>query len=95
MIDEIPTSSVAVASALAVAGFVLGLGYFAALHRSVALYGSPRSRFRLVALTVARIGGAVLFVFFAARQGALPLLAAFFGFLVARALALHMAQRKG
>ena len=95
MSDAMLHSAAAIASAMAVAGFILGLGYFASLRRTVALFGTTRRGFTLVALTVGRIGGAVLFLFFAARQGALPLLAAFFGFLLARALALRAARREG
>lgn len=83
------------AAAMAAAGLLIGLFYFAALRRTVQLYGAGRSRLGPAALTIGRIGGAAAFLVLAARLGALPLLAAFAGFLVARAIALRAVRRAG
>jgi hypothetical protein len=88
-------STIAFASATAVAGLVFGLGYFAALRQTVNLYGSGRGRLGPVVLTLGRIAGATIFLILAARFGALLLLAAFLGFLVARAFALRALRRPG
>ena len=81
------------ASAMAVAGLTLGLCYFALLRRTVGLYGSGCRGLAPVALTVARLAGATVFFAFAARLGALSLLAVFVGFLAARMIALRGARR--
>lgn len=80
---------------MAVAGLALGLAYFAALRQTAALLGTGGSRLRPLLLTLARVAGAALAFFFAARLGAAPLLAAFLGFLAARALALRWVRRSG
>jgi hypothetical protein len=85
----------ALASAMVVAGLVFGLGYFAALRRTLNHYGSGSGRLGLAALTLGRIAGATIFFILAARLGALPLLAAFLGFLMARGLALRAFGRLG
>lgn len=79
----------ALAAAWVVAGLGFGFGYFAALRRTVELYGAQGTRLVPIALTLGRIAGASLFLGFAAAYGTLPLLAAFLGFLVARSLALR------
>jgi hypothetical protein len=86
-------AGLAVASAWAVAGFGFGLGYFAALRRTVEFYGAGRASLVPIALTLGRIAAAIVFFSLAARFGALPLLAAFLGFLLARSLALRAAWR--
>ena len=78
---------------MALAGFALGLAYFAALKRSVALFVGGKGWFGLLALTLGRIGAAAGSLFVAAKLGAAPLLAAFIGFLMARALALRAERR--
>ena len=88
-------STFALASAMAVAGLVFGLGYFASLRRTVDLYGSGHARLGPAALTLGRIAGAMIFLILAARLGALPLLTAFLGFLLARGLALRALRRRG
>ena len=80
---------------MAIAGLVLGLAYFAALRRTAALLGAGGSRLRPLLLTLVRVAGAALAFVFAARLGAPPLLAAFLGFLAARALALRWVRRSG
>lgn len=95
MIGQTLAVALATAAAMAAAGLVFGLGYFAALRRTVHLFGSGRGRFAPAALTLGRILAAVVFLLSAARLGALALLAAFLGFLLARALALRAARRAG
>jgi len=80
---------------MALAGFALGLVYFAALRRSVALFVGRKRWFGLLALTLGRIGAAAGPLFVAAKLGAATLLAAFIGFLMARALALRVERRAG
>ncbi len=78
---------------MAFAGLVFGLLYFLALRRTAILFASGRGWFAPVALTLGRIGAAALFLALAARLGATVLLAAFAGFLLARAVALRAAGR--
>ncbi|HUZ74187.1 MAG TPA: ATP synthase subunit I [Stellaceae bacterium] len=85
----------ALGSAMAVAGFLFGLGYFATLQRTVGLFVSRHSLLGPAALTLGRIAAAAVFLTLAAKLGALPLLAAFLGFLVARAYALRAVRREG
>ncbi len=81
------------AAALAVAGVVLGRCYFEVLRWSVARYASGRSSaLQGAALALARILCAAALLAVAARLGALPLLAAFLGFIVARTWALRAAR---
>jgi hypothetical protein len=75
------------------AGLALGIVHFALLRRSVDLYTGSRRGLAAAALTLGRIVGTLLFFALAARLGALTLLAAFLGFLSARAFALRAAQR--
>jgi len=82
----------ALASGGAAAGLVFGLVHFAVLRRTVDLYGAGRG-LAPAALTLIRIAGAIVFFGLAARLGALPLLSAFLGFLLARVLALRAARR--
>jgi hypothetical protein len=80
---------------MALAGLIFGLLYFAILKRSVTLFVGGKGSFGPLALTLGRIGAAVAFLFVAAKFGAAPLLAAFIGFLTARALALRAERRPG
>ena len=86
---------IVITAMMAFTGFVFGLVYFAALERTVSLFASRRVWLHPLALTLARMGATVAFLGAAARLGAIPLLAAFGGFLLARALALHGAGRTG
>ena len=79
--------------AMILLGFALGLAYFATLQRSVALLSARRGALVPLALTLLRIAGAVGVLALIARLGALPLLAAFVGFLVARGVMLRAARR--
>lgn len=83
------------AMALGGAGFAVGLAYFAALKWTVRLYGSPDGSFAAAALTIGRLVGVAILLVLAAKLGAVALLAAFLGFLVARSVALHRARRAG
>jgi hypothetical protein len=77
----------------AIAGFVFGLGYLAALRHTVELFGSGGGWRGPVLLTLARLAGAGVFLGLAATFGAPSLLAAFAGFLAARAVAMRRARR--
>jgi hypothetical protein len=77
------------------AGFGFGLAYFAALGRNVALYLEGGGLAAATGLTLARLAAAVAAFAFAARLGALPLLATLLGFLVARFVALNARRRAG
>ena len=77
----------------AFAGLAFGWAYFAALRRAADLYASDQARVLPAVLRLGRLAAAMVFFGFAARIGAPPLLAAFLGFLVARALALRAARR--
>ena len=88
-------ATLALASGMALAGIAFGLAYFTALRSSVDLYCAGGSRLGLTALMVGRIGAAALLLGLPVALGALPLLAAFVGFLIARVMALRMARRDG
>lgn len=78
--------------AMAATGFVTGLGYFALLRHSVGLFAARRGLLLPAALTLGRFAAMILFLFGAAKLGAVPLLAAFLSFLIARAFALNAAK---
>jgi hypothetical protein len=86
---------VAVAGVFVVAGLGFGLAYFAVLQRSVHNYIAGSGQLLAAALTLGRFAVAALFFGFAARVGALQALAAFIGFLAARALALYAVRSIG
>jgi fatty acid desaturase len=75
----------------ALAGLVFGWAYFATLRQTADLLVRPGRRHVAVVLTFARMLGAVTVLGLAALWGALPLLATFVGFLVAR----NIAMRRG
>lgn len=85
----LPSASVpfAITTVSAVAGIAAGLIYFAALRRSVAALTCGNGWFVPAILTMARLGGLVIALGIAAKLGAMPLLAAFVGFLIARGIA--------
>jgi hypothetical protein len=72
----------------AILGLVFGLLQFAALRRTIELYRAG-CRIAPSALTLARLGGAVVFFGLVARLGAVSLLSAFLGFLLARSAVLR------
>jgi F1F0 ATPase subunit 2 len=74
---------------MALIGFAFGLVYFAALRRTVTLFAAGRGWFVPVALTLSRIGVAILVLVLAAKLGGASLLATFIGFLLARTVALR------
>jgi hypothetical protein len=79
--------------AMAVAGLGVGSLYFLALRRSIVLLAARREWLGPAALTLGRLAAMILFLAFAAKLGATSLLAAFCGFLAARAIALRHARR--
>jgi hypothetical protein len=79
----------------AAAGLMFGLLYFAALKRSVTLFVGSHGWLGPLALMLGRFGAAAGFLFVAAKLGAAPLLAAFLGFLMARAVVLRAERRAG
>jgi len=85
----------ALAGATAIAGFLFGRAYFAMLRWTVASFAARQGWFGPLALTLGRIAAAVVLFAIAARLGAAALLAAFLGFLVARAVAVGAARRAG
>ena len=91
MTDDALTA--ALAAGMIISGFAFGLLYFATLKRAAALFASGSSWMGPLGLTLGRIAAAVIFLSLAARLGAAALLAAFLGFLVARALALRPERR--
>jgi hypothetical protein len=82
----------ALAATMTLIGFALGLAYFAALRRTVALFAAGRGQLLLVALTLGRIGFAVIALSLAAKLGITALLTTFIGFLLARMVALRAAR---
>jgi len=81
------------ALAMAPAGLAFGLAYFALAYRTAVLLVAGRGRLAAISLTLGRLGAAVVFLGSAARAGAAPLIAAFVGLLLARAVALRIARR--
>ena len=79
--------------AVALAGFMSGLLYFAVLRRTAMLFASRSGWLLPAALTAVRIGAAAGLLALAAKLGAAPLLAAFAGFLLARTVALRIGGR--
>jgi len=80
-----------IALALA-AGAAFGAVYFAALRRTAGSYVAGRGWMNPAARTLGRIMTAGGFFALAASFGAMPLLTAFLGFLVARSLAVRAAK---
>ena len=76
-------------------GLNLGLVYFRALLRTAELLAGDRGWLVPAGLTLARVVGAILVLAFMARLGAIALLAAFLGFLLARKIALHSTGSAG
>ena len=90
----LPAFSLVILAALTfVAGLALGFGYFAVLRRTIDLYVAGQGRLVPALLTLGRVAAAVLFLAFAARNGPLPLVMSFIGFLLARAGVLRAARR--
>jgi F1F0 ATPase subunit 2 len=77
------------AAPFALLGTIVGAGYFAALRYNVERYLSPRPLGTAVMLHLTRLVLAGIAFALIARAGAVPLLGALLGFLVARALAIR------
>lgn len=77
----------------AAAGLIVGFAYYGALWRTVTLLAGGSPWLVPVALTLGRIGGAVLVLGVAARFGAPDLIAALAGIIVARLLAVRVVRR--
>lgn len=92
MHDGSPSAGLVVASAMLAAGIAIGLAYFRALRWTIQRGGAHPLVIHAVA-SLARLVAAALFFGVAARLGAVPLLAAFAGFLLARALAMRAVRR--
>lgn len=86
---------IALAAAMTLAGLLFGLIYFASLERTVLLFVAGRGWLGPLSLTLGRLAGAAFLLGFAAKLGAFFLLAAFLGFLLARAIALRSERRTG
>ncbi|MGE0333960.1 MAG: ATP synthase subunit I [Gammaproteobacteria bacterium] len=93
MNDGTLTSTLVLLAAMALSGLAFGLVYFRALQRTVDLFADGRGWLGPAGFTLARIAGAVIVLTFMARLGAMPLLAGFLGFLLARAVSLRSARR--
>lgn len=75
------------------AGFGVGVVYFAALRRTVNRFAARDGWLMIVALTAGRIVVAVGTLAITARAGATAVLVTFLGFLLARTVALHRTRR--
>lgn len=84
---------VALTASWALGGMLLGATYFAKLRRTAELFCAGEDRVLPITMTLSRLGGAIVFFAVAVQFGALPLLGAFIGFLVARGFALRAVQR--
>ena len=91
LLSALPTAVPSVAG-MALAGLLVGLAYFAALHQTVRRF-TGGGWLGPVLLTLGRIALIVALLVVAARLGALTLLAAFAGFVVARAIAVRRGLR--
>jgi len=74
------------------AGLVLGLGYFAALKRTIAIFCTGQGWRTVLLLSLMRISVAVTAFILLARLGATALICAAIGFLIARQVALQWAR---
>ncbi len=96
MTGVVSISTLIPAAIMGSAATAFGLAYFTTLRWTVDLYcANYGGALAPVALTLGRIVGAVIFLAFAARFGAEPLIGAFLGFLVARAIAVRSVRRGG
>ncbi len=87
------TLTFALGAAAAIAGLMLGFGYFALLRRSVGQFNGG-SWMRVALTSFARVACAVLAFALLARLGVVPLLCAAAGFLLARVIAVRRIQRQ-
>ncbi len=84
---------IAAMAALAIAGLAFGLVYFRAVALTAGRILSGAGPAGTVALVAGRLAGAAMLFALAAWLGAGPLVAAFAGFLVARAVTMRRARR--
>jgi F1F0 ATPase subunit 2 len=84
--------SVIVGIAACIGGIALGLAYFTAMRWSTDAFVKGDDWRQALLLTLARLAGAGIVFVIIAQAGAVALLSAFVGFLVARALALSSAR---
>ncbi|MFC3675705.1 N-ATPase subunit AtpR [Ferrovibrio xuzhouensis] len=87
MMHDLLTSPFLVFPAAAVFGFGFGLFYFGAIRQTAEQIAGRGGWLRPAVFTLARLAAAILLFAFMARLGAFPLLAAFGGFIVSRAVA--------
>lgn len=92
MIHPTPLTTLVLATTMIAAGVLLGLAYFACLRWTAELFAAEGGWARPALLTLGRFVVVTAAFGLAARWGAIPLLAAFAGFLVARGLALRQAR---
>ncbi len=76
-------------------GFAVGVGYFAALRRTVMRFTTGKGRLESAALTAGRIGMAIAVFAVAARLGCAALLLTLTGFLTARTAAVYRSRGAG
>jgi len=80
-------------ASFAAAGAVVGALYFLLLYRTVQLHAAGAEAARVVPLYLLRAASAVAVFWVIAREGAIPLVMALAGFLVARYAAQHVIGR--
>lgn len=88
------TPSVIQIGAPLLAGFLFGLCYFYAVRVTAENLASGKGWAIPALLTAARLAGAVLLSLYLVQFGALPLLAGFVGFLLARAFSTRAAREQ-
>ncbi len=88
-----PIPDAIVATAALLAGALVGLAYFAALRQTVRILAGTGGWVIPSALTLARIASIALLLAAAAHWGAVELLLAFVGFLMARTLCIGRLSR--
>lgn len=85
--------TIALGLGMALAGCAFGLFYFTALRRTIFVLAERRGWVVPITLTLGRVAAAIVFLMLAARLGAISLLAAFLGFLLARVVAIRREGR--
>jgi F1F0 ATPase subunit 2 len=87
------TSVLFVGAPFLAAGAAVGALYFLMLYQTVRQHAEGGAALLIVPLYILRLAAAALFFWVMARQGAVPLLFALAGFLLARSFARHLVQR--
>ena len=85
--------TVALGLSMVLAGCVFGIFYFTALRRTILVLAERRGWVVPITLTLGRVVAAIVFLMFAAKLGAVSLMGAFLGFLLARVVALRRQGR--